>query len=364
MLLYVLMIISGILLLVWSADKFTDGSAALARNLGISPLIIGLTIVAIGSSAPEMVVSFNAAIDGTPRLAIGNAIGSNIANIGLVLGITALIAPLTVNSSLIKREIPILFAVMCLALILMLDNALSFIDGIILIIALLVYLGWLTRVAIVSRNNQDTMLKEIVDEIPDQMSNGKAVFWIIVGLAVLQVSAKMLVLASTTIAMFHLISPYIIGATIVAVGTSLPELAACISGAMKGEDELAIGNIIGSNIFNLLAVMGIPALIGIPLVFEASEWLGNDEGSLSTSLPAHMLTSDIIIGSTVITVDYTLMFIITILFAIMAWGKNSKAGQINRFEGLLLLLIFIGYQGFLIAKASGLLDLIYYFSHH
>jgi len=317
MLLYFAMVICGISLLVWSADRFTDGAAAIARNLGISPLIVGLTIVAMGSSAPEVVVSINAAIKGTPGLAIGNAIGSNIANIAMVLGVAALVTPLRVQSETLRREIPILFGFMLLAFALLYDLSLSFVDGLILIISLLLYLFWLTKAAVKYRNDQDMMLKEIVDELPDQMPNGRAIFWVVVGLILLQVSSNLLVLGATNIAHVYQVDDFIIGITIVAVGTSLPELAASVTGVMKGEHELAIGNVIGSNIFNLLAVLGIPGLI-------------------------HGVT----INASILKIDYAIMFGLTVAMSIMAWGWKGKPGQINRLEGGVLLASFIAYQSY------------------
>jgi cation:H+ antiporter len=317
------MVISGISLLVWSADRFTDGAAAIARNFGISPLIVGLTIVAMGSSAPEIIVSINAALRGTPDLAIGNAIGSNIANVGMVLGIAALVTPLHVKSATLKREIPLLFFVMLLAFGLMLDGSLSYMDGVILLFSLVLYITWLTITAIKGRNNKDLMLQEILEELPEQMENWKAILWVIVGLVLLQISSKLLVTGATEIATWFGVSPFLIGVTIVAVGTSLPELAASITGVLKGEHELAIGNVIGSNIFNLLAVLGVPALI--------------------TYVP---------IEQQILAIDYAFMFGLTIAVCFMAWGYNNKPGEITRFEGSVLLILFIAYQAYQFFSAT------------
>lgn len=323
MLLYFAMVICGISLLVWSADRFTDGAAAIARNLGISPLIVGLTIVAMGSSAPEVIVSINSALNETPGLAIGNAIGSNIANIAMVLGVAALVSPLTVQSETLKREIPILFVFMVLVFVLLMDFVLSLIDGIILISCLFGYLIWLTRTAKKNRDKKDLMLKEIVDELPDQMPNGKAIFWLIVGLLLLQISSNLLVIGATNIAHVYHVDDFIIGITIVAVGTSLPELAASVTGVLKGEHELAIGNVIGSNIFNLLAVLGIPGLIN---------------GAM--------------IDPSILHFDYALMFGLTIAMSIMAWGRKDSPGQISRVEGGILLICFVAYQGYQLLSNS------------
>ena len=309
------MVICGISLLVWSADRFTDGAAAIARNMGISPLIVGLTIVAMGSSAPEVIVSINSALKGTPGLAIGNAIGSNIANIAMVLGISALVSPLRVESETLKREIPILFAFMILAFVLLVDLTLSFSDGLILLLSLAGYLIWLTKAAASTRSKPDLMLKEIVEELPDEMPTGKAIFWLVIGLILLQMSSNILVLGATNIAHQYHVSDFIIGITVIAVGTSLPELAASVTGVLKGEHELAIGNVIGSNIFNLLAVLGIPGLI-----------------------------NGAIIEQDILNLDYALMFGLTVAMSIMAWGRKNSPGEITRLEGGILLACFIGYQ--------------------
>ena len=324
MLLNFAMVISGISLLVWSADRFTDGAAAIARNFGISPLIVGLTIVAMGSSAPEVVVSINAAYNGTPGLAIGNAIGSNVANVGLVLGIAALVTPLHVQSATLKREIPVLFGVMILAFALLIDFEITKLDGLILLFGLFSYLTWLTISVIRSRNKKsDLMLSELIDELPEEMPNWKAILWVSVGLLLLQVSSKLLVVGATKIASEMGVSPFLIGVTIVAVGTSLPELAASITGVLKGEHELAIGNVIGSNIFNLLAVLGVPALI-----------------------------TTVNVSQEVLIIDYAFMFGLTIAVCFMAWGQKGKPGEISRFEGGVLLALFIGYQAYQFIFAS------------
>lgn len=323
MLLYFAMVISGISLLVWSADRFTDGAAAIARNFGISPLIVGLTIVAMGSSAPEIVVSLNAALDDRPGLAIGNAIGSNIANVGMVLGIAALVVPLKVQSNMLKREIPVLFGVMILAFVVMLDQNLNYYDGLILLISLFSYIIWLTRAAIRNRNKDDLMLEELIEELPDKMPNWKAILWVIVGLILLQLSSRLLVSGAYNIALEFGVSEFLIGVTIVAVGTSLPELAASITGVLKGEHELAIGNVIGSNIFNLLAVLGVPALITLVEVkYE------------------------------ILMIDYAFMFGLIVAVCFMSWGRKGKPGEINRLEGGILLACFIGYQFYQFINAT------------
>lgn len=326
MLEHIAFILVGISLLVWSADRFTDGAAAIARNFGVSKLIVGLTIVAIGSSSPEIFVSLMDSLKscppvpvGTistcgPNIAIGNAIGSNIANVAMVLGITALVRPLLVNSSTLRREIPILFAVTTIALLFLWDLKLSHLEGVLLLGLLVVYFIWLVRLGIKSRNEADPMLEEIIEELPEKMENSKAIMWLLLGIILLVTSSRLLIEGATGIARLLEINETIIGLTIVALGTSLPELAASVAGVLKGEHEIAIGNVIGSNIFNLLAVLGIPALIAAPTITEAK----------------------------VLTFDYPVMFGLTIAMALMSYGLRGP-GKINRLEGAILLGVFIGY---------------------
>ncbi|MCO7224027.1 calcium/sodium antiporter [Pleionea sp. CnH1-48] len=305
-------IISGIALLVWSADRFTDGASALARNFGISPLIVGLTIVAIGSSAPEIAVSLNAAWSNQPGLAIGNALGSNITNIAFVLGITAIIKPLHVQSSTLRREFPILFMVTLVGAYMLYDSQLTSIEGWVLLGMLVVYVGWLIHAGLSKRTKDDRMLEEIVDELPEGMSNGKAILWLVVGMVVLQLSSRLLVIGAVDTATHLGISDVVIGLTIVAIGTSLPELAASVAGVLKDEHEMAIGNVIGSNIFNLLAVMSLPGIVvGVQ---------GLDDS--------------------VFYRDSLTMIGLTVAMAIMAYGFRGKPGHINRWEGVLLFSTF------------------------
>ncbi len=321
MLEYLAYLLVGISLLVWSADRFTDGAAAIAQNFGVSRLIVGLTIVAIGSSSPEIFVSLMDSIKSCdpgelncgPKLAIGNAIGSNIANVAMVLGITAIVRPLLVDSSTLRREIPILFGVTIMALVFLWNLKLSHLEGAILLTSLLIYFIWLVRLGLKSRVKDDPMLEEIVEELPDRMGNGKAIFYLVIGLILLVFSSNILIKGASGIALHFGVSETVIGLTIVALGTSLPELAASIAGVLKEEYEIAIGNVIGSNIFNLLAVLGIPALIAAPSIEEK-----------------------------IITFDYPVMLCLTVAMAVMAYGFKGP-GKITRLEGIILLGVFIGY---------------------
>lgn len=303
-LLSVMAIIIGFGLLVWGAERFVHGAAAIAKNFGISPLIIGLTVVGIGTSAPEILISIVAASQGNPALAVGNALGSNITNIALVLGITAIVMPLTVKSETLRREYPIMFLIMLLALMLVMDNHLGQIDGLILISGLFVMLYWMIQQG--KKQKRDPMEKEFEQEIP-KISSQKAFLWFAIGLVLLIVSSRGLVWGSVNIAKAAGISDLVIGLTIVAIGTSLPELAASIMSALKKEHDIAIGNIIGSNMFNLLVVFGIPGLM-----------------------------SPHIIDSAILERDFPFMIGLSIALFIMAYGFKG-VGRINRFEGGLLL---------------------------
>jgi cation:H+ antiporter len=314
LLLSVLAVIGGFALLVWGADRFVDGAAATARNLGVSTLVIGLTIVGIGTSAPEMLVSAMAAWQGNPGLAVGNALGSNITNIGLVLGVTALITPLLVRSETLRREYPLMFAFMLLALWLTMDGELSRVDGVILLIGLLALILWM--IALGLRRNHDPLEKEFEQEIP-RMTTGVAILWLLLGMILLLGSSRLLVWGAVNIAQAFGISDLVIGLTIVAIGTSLPELAASVMSALRKEPDIAIGNVIGSNMFNLLGVLGLPGVIA-PLGLE----------------PA------------VLSRDFPFMIGLSIALFVMAYGFRGD-GRINRWEGLLLVAGYGAYLGVL-----------------
>lgn len=304
-------IVIGLGLLVWGAERFVHGASAIAKNFGVSPLIIGLTIVGIGTSAPEILISTIAAYQGNPALAVGNALGSNIANIALVLGITALVMPLTVKSETLRREYPIMFAVMLLALVLVVDYHLGHLDGLILISGLFVMLYWMIQQG--RKQKRDPLETEFEHEIPN-ISNKSAFIWFVIGLALLIISSRGLVWGSINIAKAIGISDLIIGLTIVAIGTSLPELAASVMSAIKKEHDIAVGNIIGSNMFNMLVVFGIPGLV-TPHTLDAS----------------------------VLERDFPVMIGLSVALFLAAYGFK-KEGRINRFEGGLLLCAYAAYM--------------------
>lgn len=312
-------LIAGFILLIWAANKLITGASGLARNMGVSPLVVGLTIVGFGTSAPEMLVSAMASLRGNPSLAIGNAIGSNIANIGLILGLTAIIYPLRVERITLKREFSVLGLIMLLTLFLMWDLEFSRLDGIVLaagLFSLVVGMVWLGMV----KGDADPMTASLSEEVPDDLSTRSAVLWTVVGLVSLPLSAHILVNGAITMATIFGVSEAVIGLTIIAFGTSLPELAAAAACAMKKEDDLAIGNILGSNMFNLLGVLGIAALLH-PMVIDP--------------ILLHR--------------DLTVMFVITIALLLLCL-RRSGPGLINRPSGLLLLAGFVTYQTILIKQ--------------
>jgi len=306
----------GLFILVIAADKFIVGTVSIAKNLGVSPLLIGLTIVGVGTSAPEILVSAIASVQGNPGLAVGNALGSNIANIALILGCTAVISPLMVHSNLLKRELPILMAVSVVCYLMTLDG-LDQIDGVFMLLMLVAFLVWLVRSAQKSKNNpslDDPLEQDVLDEMPEEVSIQKAWIFFVLGLIGLLASSRLLVWAAVNIAEAYGVSDLVIGLTIVALGTSLPELAVSVTSVLKGEDDLAVGNIIGSNMYNLLAVYSLPALIA--------------PGPVADS---------------VITRDFPLMLGLTVALFVLGYGL-TKAGNINRWEGSGLLIVYFVYQ--------------------
>lgn len=322
LLLALLAIIIGLALLVWSADRFVEGSAVTARHLGMPPLLIGMVIIGFGTSAPEMVVSALASWQGNPGLALGNAYGSNITNIALILGLTALISPIAVHSSVVRKELPILIAVTVLAVVLLWDLDLSRQDAWIFLAVFAGLIGWTIWQGL--RQRADALGGEMADELEiHDMPLKKALLWVLVGLVVLVLSSRLLVWGAVEIALGLGVSDLIIGLTIVAVGTSLPELASSVIAARKGEHDLALGNIIGSNLFNTLVVVGIAGSIH-PMV-----------------VPPEVLSRDMLV-----------MGLLTLLLFVFSYGFRGP-GRLNRFEGLVLLLCYVGYTAYLVSLVVG-----------
>lgn len=318
-------IAAGLVILVWSADKFVDGAAAIANNLGMSPLLIGLTIVSLGTSAPEIFVSANAALNQATDIAVGNAIGSNLANIGLVLAITALIAPLPIAKFLLIREIPVLLLVTALTAYCIHDGELDRIDAASLIGALFLLLALLIYRHMFSTIPEPESSSDDASEIKP-LTNAKAGFWLISGLLLLLFSSDMLVWGARDIAMRFGISELVIGLTIVAIGTSLPELAASIASALRGHHDIALGNVVGSNILNLLTVIPVAAAI-YPSTLEAAVW----------------------------SRDYLAMSALTLILAVLLVGKvvvQSDKARLGRFSALLLLAFYGAYYWVLLQEQT------------
>lgn len=316
MIYYSAALLIGFLVLFKSADQFVIGSVATARNYSISPMIIGLTIVALGTSAPEIFVSAISSIQDQPELAIGNAIGSNIANIGLVLGVTALIVPLKFRVDILRNDMPIMVFVTVCAGAILIDYRLGIWDGLLLFAGLAIFLYRLA--AEHQKSTSMELAAEIVEvgEIPE-MSNAKAISTFALGLVLLLLSSEVLVWAAANIAELLGISELLIGLTVIAVGTSLPELVVSMTSALKGQTDMAIGNIVGSNIFNILAVLSIPCVLS------------------PTTVSGELLFR-----------DYALMLGLSLVLVVFAFHASGEA-SINRYKGAFLFLIWIGYLVFL-----------------
>lgn len=326
MLVSCLFILIGFALLVYGADVFVDGASSIARQLGMPPLIIGLTIVGFATSAPEIIVGSVSAWQGKTAIAIGNALGSNIANIGLVLGLSVLIFPITIASDTIKKEYGLMCAAIFIGLAVMIDGHLSQVDAIILLVSLVASISWIVWIAKRSSPN-DPLESEFIHEFAREAAGERnkpeslqrASLLLLFGLIVLLLGADVLVRGAVSIAEYYGVPDLIIGLTIIAIGTSLPELAASIISLKKNEADIAIGNIIGSNMFNMLAVLGIPTLIH-PDTFS------ND----------------------VLTRDFPTMIGLTVLLGAMIFV--SSKGKLMRAEGVVLLLCFITYQYMLFSQ--------------
>ena len=312
-----LSLVAGLALLVWSADRFVEGSAAAARHFGMPSLLIGMVIVGFGTSAPEMVVSALASIQGNSGIALGNAYGSNITNIALILGVAALINPITVHSLVLRKELPILTGVTALAAFQLYDGKLSRMDAVVLMGVFALLMAWSIREGLSKK--PDPLGTEVEKELETHdMPLKKAVFWVVAGLLLLIVSSRFLVWGAVKIAVSLGVSDLIIGLTIVAVGTSLPELASSVIAARKGEHDIALGNVLGSNLFNTLAVVGIAGLIR----------------------PMDIVPD-------IMTRDIPIMAFFTVSLFVIGYGFRG-VGRINRYEATALVLGFIGYTAYLV----------------
>ena len=311
-------VIAGLVLLVWSADRFVEGSASTARHFGMPPLLIGMVIVGFGTSAPEMVVSALSASQGNPGIALGNAYGSNITNIALILGVTALISPITVHSQVLRKELPILTVVTALAAWQLVDGKIDRIDAVVLLTVFAGLMAWTIWQGL--QKKEDVLGSEMEQELEvHAMPIRRAVFWLVVGLVMLIVSSRILVWGAVEIAQGFGVSDLIIGLTIIAIGTSLPELASSILATRKGEHDIALGNVLGSNLFNTLAVVGIAGAIH-PMV----------------------------VGPEVFNRDALVMAALTLSLFVIGYGFRGE-GRINRIKGAVLLACYLGYTVLLIS---------------
>lgn len=315
-------IVLGLAGLVWSADRFVAGAAGLARHFGMAPLLIGMLVVGFGTSAPELLVSAMASWEGNPGIALGNAYGSNIANIALILGLTALISPIAVHSAVLRRELPVLLAVTVLAVLLLVDLELTRTDALILLVVFAALVTWSVLQA--RGGGQDSLADQMETEgAAHALAPRAAALWTVVGLALLIATSRLLVWAAVDLARLFGVSDIVIGLTVVAVGTSLPELASTLVAMRRKEHDIALGNIIGSNLFNTLAVVGLAAAIG-PI-----------------DVPPEVLRRDI-----------PVMAGLTLALVAACIGFRGP-GRVNRVEGAALLAIFLGYITYLVATATG-----------
>ncbi len=315
-------VLTGLILLLWSADRFVEGAASVARHWGMSSLLIGMVIVGFGTSSPEMLVSATAALQGNPTLALGNAYGSNITNIALILGLTAILSPIAVSSQVLRKQLPILAGVTILAAAQLLDGSISRLDAIVLLLVFAALMGWSIKTG--RHGSSDTLAEEMRGEIKMRaIPFRRAWMWLAIGIVGLIISSRMLVWGAIGIAGAFGVSDLVIGLTVVAVGTSLPELASSLIAARKGEHDIAVGNVVGSNLFNTLAVVGIAGVVH-PFAAE----------------PA------------VLQRDALVMGMLTLSLFILGYGFRGP-GRINRIEGTLLLAVWIGYTAWLLAGVRG-----------
>lgn len=315
---YILSLVIGLVVLVWSADKFVDGASAIAKHYGMPPLLIGMVIIGFGTSTPELVVSALASFQGNSGIALGNAYGSNITNIALILGATSLLMPISVHSQVLRKELPILTLITLLSIGLIYDFNLSRLDAFLLLLIFSLLMGWTIWQGL--KKSKDAFAKEMEEELKDVkiVSIKKSYLYLGSGLVLLIISSRILVYGAVGIATALGVSDIIIGLTVVAVGTSLPEFASSIIAARKGEPDIALGNVLGSNLFNTLAVVGLAGVIH-PLSFDKE----------------------------IIYRDVSVMLLLTISLFLFGYGFKGE-GRINRIEGGILLASYIGYVGYLI----------------
>lgn len=311
--LYFLAVAVGAVGLVYGADRFVGGASSLAQNLRISPLIIGLTIVSMGTSLPELLVTVTASWTGHPDMAVGNVLGSNISNICLILGLTALVRPMKVHLSLLRREYPILVLVTGMVWLLAFNGQISRLDGVLLTLGLVLFLLGAVKIAQHETRAQILSIDEASSQIPG-LSFRASVIQLLAGMLLLLIGSRLLIWGGVGFAQLFGVDELVIGLTLVAIGTSLPELATTLAGTMKKQDDIAVGNVIGSNIFNTLGILGIPAMIG-PLPVAA--------GALHR--------------------DFPVMTLATLALWPICKAWHGRKGRVNRWEGLALLSGYLIY---------------------
>ncbi|OTA17517.1 calcium/sodium antiporter [Xenorhabdus vietnamensis] len=312
MFLTIVLLITGLILLVYSSDRLVYGAAVFARAMKIPPFIVGLVIIGIGTSLPELMVSVTAILDGRSNMAVGNAIGSNITNLLLIVGAAAIIRPIKVKSEILRQEVPLMLVITAFAGYLLSSGYLSRLDGILLVLSALLFLSvMIKKTALLQYSGVDSYTQERNSELPVEGNKGIALLWVVLGLIILPISTRMVIDNATAIARIYGISELVIGLTILAVGTSLPELATTIAAAIKGENDMAIGNIVGSNVFNATLVLGIPAILSPSTVTDAAFYR-----------------------------DFWVMMAASILFTVFCLGRKQR---LNRLNGILLLGCFIAY---------------------
>lgn len=307
-------------MLIWSANHFVDGSSALAHHFGMPPLLIGMVIVGFGTSSPELLVSVQAALQGNPGIALGNAYGSNITNIALILGLTAIISPITVKSRILRNELPLLTVVTALSAWVVYDGQITRVESILLLVVFVLLMGWSIKQGM--SKDPDALAVETEESLSTTPLEPKKAIWrMVIGLVLLVGSARLLVWGAVDIAHTLGVDDLIIGLTIVAIGTSLPELASSLAAVRKGEHDIALGNVLGSNLFNTLAVVGLAGSI-------------------------HPMQ----VGREIFTRDMLVMGALTLSLFIIGYRFSYGKGRINRFEGILLLSAYIAYTSFLVSQ--------------
>lgn len=318
-------LIVGVILLVFGAEWLVKGASSIATKLGVAPIVVGLTVVAFGTSAPELAVSVSGAISGNADVALGNVVGSNTFNILMILGLSAAVSGLSINQRLLRFDIPVLVLITVVVYLLALNGSVGRLEGVVLFVGVIVYIGWLLRGATKTESSEvQTEYQSAVDEVEGRTFSMSLTFQIglvVVGLSLLVVGSQLLVNSATEIASALGVSDLVIGLTVVAAGTSLPELATSVMAAIRGQRDIAVGNAVGSNIFNLLSVLGASAAIS---------------------------SNGISVNDEVIRLDYPVMLAATVLLLPICWNGF----MVKRWEGAVLVAFYVAYVAYLVMEAG------------